>query len=156
MKKALLIECSPRGNASFSRKLSHAIVEKLKQKNPGLEVKTRDLMKNPTPHLEEAHLAAFYAPAEKHTAQDKEAIQHSNTSIAEIMAADTIVIGVPMYNFSIPSNLKAWIDHLARAGQTFRYTANGPEGLVQGKKVYLAIATGGVYSSGPSKPFDFT
>ena len=156
MSKLLVVECSPRGATSISRKLSHAIVEKLKQKTPGLEVKVRDLSLQPTPHLEESHLAAFYAPPEKHTSKDKEAISHSNASIAEIMAADTIVIAVPMYNFSIPSNLKAWIDHLARAGHTFRYTATGPEGLVKNKKVFLAIATGGVYSEGPMKQFDFT
>jgi FMN-dependent NADH-azoreductase len=156
MKNILVIETSPRGKESVSRKLTKAILEKLKQKDPGCEVKLHDLSTHPTPHLEESHLAAFYAPPEKHTAENKEAVSHSNKSIAEVMAADTIVIGVPMYNFSIPSTLKAWIDHLVRAGITFRYTATGPEGLIKGKKVYLAIATGGIYSEGAMKPFDFT
>ncbi len=156
MKNLLVIESSPRGKVSFSRKLSHALVEKLKQKHSGCKVKTHDLSTHPTPHLEESHLAAFFTPPEQHTSQNKEAIQHSDALIAEIMDADAVVIGVPMYNFSIPSVLKAWIDHLARAGKTFRYTATGPEGLIKNKKVYLAIATGGVYSSGPMKAYDFT
>jgi FMN-dependent NADH-azoreductase len=106
--------------------------------------------------LEEAHLAAFFSPPEKHGEADKKAIRHSEEQIAEIMNADAIVIGVPMYNFGIPSALKAWVDHLARAGHTFRYGANGPEGLIKGKKLYLAIATGGIYSEGPMKANDFT
>jgi FMN-dependent NADH-azoreductase len=156
MKNLLVIESSPRGNASNSRKLTHAIVEKLKAKDSQAVVKTLDLTTSPTPHLEESHLAAFFAPAEKHSPADKLAIKHSEQSIAEIMIADTIVIGVPMYNFGIPSALKAWIDHLCRAGHTFRYGASGPEGLVKGKKVFLAIATGGVYSQGAMKAYDFT
>jgi FMN-dependent NADH-azoreductase len=156
MAKILLIDSSSRGNASFSRKLSRAVIEKLKAKDPSSSVSTRDLALKPMPHLEEAHLAAFFAPAEKHTAEDKRAIQHSDEAIAEILNAEVIVVGVPMYNFGIPSVLKAWIDHLARAGKTFRYSEKGPEGLVKGKKVYLAIATGGVYSEGAMKAYDFT
>jgi FMN-dependent NADH-azoreductase len=156
MKNILLIQSSPRGHTSFSRKLSLAIVEKLKAKNPGATIKTRDLTTHPIPHLEEAHLAAFFAPPEKHSDADKKAIRHSEEVIAEIMNADAIVIGVPMYNFGIPSALKSWVDHLARAGHTFRYGANGPEGLVKGKKLYLAVTTGGIYSDGPMKAYDFT
>jgi FMN-dependent NADH-azoreductase len=102
------------------------------------------------------HINSFFTPAENHTPQLAEAVQHSNESIAELKAADAIVIGVPMYNFGIHSTLKAWIDHVARAGQTFSYSENGPEGLVKGKKVYLAISSGGVYSDGPMKAYDFT
>jgi FMN-dependent NADH-azoreductase len=114
------------------------------------------LAAHPFPHLEESILTAFFTPPEKHTDNDKKAIRNSNEAVAELMAADAIVISVPMYNFAVPSVLKAWIDHVCRAGVTFRYTANGPEGLVKGKKVYLAIASGGVYSSGPMKAYDFT
>jgi FMN-dependent NADH-azoreductase len=156
MKNILVIESSPRGDTSFSRKLSRAVLEKLKEKNPGANVKIHDLTKNPTPHLEESHLAAFFSPAEKHSDTDKKAILHSNEAVAEILNADAIVVGVPMFNFGIPSVLKAWIDHLARSGLTFSYGEKGPEGLVKGKKVYLAIATGGVYSEGPMKAYDFT
>ena len=156
MKNILVIESSPRGEASFSRKLTHAIVEKLQAKDATAKITSVDLSKNPIPHLDESHLAGFFAPPENRTDANKTAIRHSETSLAQVMAADTIVIGVPMYNFSIPSTLKSWIDHIARAGQTFQYTPTGPEGLVKGKKVYLAIATGGVYSSGPYKTNDFT
>jgi FMN-dependent NADH-azoreductase len=154
MSKILSIISSPRGESSNSIKLSNAIIDKLKEKDPGAFVQIKDLTKSPFPHLEEAHLAAFFTPAEQHTDANKEAIKHSNEAIQEIMDADIIVIGAPMYNFGIPSTLKAWIDHIARAGITFKYTANGPEGLITGKKVYVAVATGGVYSEGPYKPAD--
>jgi FMN-dependent NADH-azoreductase len=86
----------------------------------------------------------------------REAIRHSDEAISEVQNADIIVIGTPMYNFSVPSALKAWIDHLVRIGKTFRYNEQGiPEPMVHGKKVYLAISTGGVYSDGPMKGYDF-
>ena len=155
MQRILVVDSSPRGAGSFSRKLSHAIVEKLKAKNPNATVAVRDLTVRPMPHLEEVHLAAFFAPPETHPGNDREAIRHSDEAIAELTSADTIVIGVPMYNFSIASVLKAWIDHLVRVNRTFRYTATGAEGLVTGKKVFLAMATGGVYSEGAMKSYDF-
>ncbi|MNI61633.1 FMN-dependent NADH-azoreductase [compost metagenome] len=154
--KILHLISSPRGEASFSVKLGDAIVEKLQAANPGSTVSIRNLTNTPFPHLEEVHINSFFTPAENHTPQLAEAVQHSNESIAELKAADAIVIGVPMYNFGIHSTLKAWIDHVARAGQTFSYSENGPEGLVKGKKVYLAISSGGVYSDGPMKAYDFT
>ncbi|WP_175636204.1 FMN-dependent NADH-azoreductase [Pedobacter ghigonis] len=154
--KILHLISSPRGEASFSVKLGDAIVEKLQAANPGSTVSIRNLTNTPFPHLEEVHINSFFTPAENHTSQLAEAVQHSNESIAELKAADAIVIGVPMYNFGIHSTLKAWIDHVARAGQTFSYSENGPEGLVKGKKVYLAISSGGVYSDGPMKAYDFT
>ncbi|PWS29598.1 FMN-dependent NADH-azoreductase [Pedobacter yonginense] len=152
----LHIISSPRGGASFSIKLGNAVIEKLQQANPSSTLKVHDLTNKPFPHLEEVHLNSFYTPAEQHSAEMTEAIKHSDQAIAELLAADTIVIGVGMYNFSIPSTLKAWIDHIARAGKTFNYSANGPEGLIKGKKVYLAITSGGIYSEGPMKAYDFT
>lgn len=113
------------------------------------------LTKHPFPHLEEATLAAFHTPAAEQTVATKAALGHSDTAIAELLAADVIVIGAPLWNFSIPSVLKAWIDHIARAGITFKYDETGPEGLVKGKKVYVAMASGGVYSSGPYQVYDF-
>ncbi|MNR01030.1 FMN-dependent NADH-azoreductase [compost metagenome] len=154
--KILHLISSPRGEASFSVKLGDAIVEKLQAANPGSTVSISHLTNTPFPHFEEVHIISFFTPAENHTPQLAEAVQHSNESIAELKAADAIVIGVPMYNFGIHSTLKAWIDHVARAGQTFSYSENGPEGLVKGKKVYLAISSGGVYSDGPMKAYDFT
>lgn len=154
--KILNIISSPRGEASFSIKLGNAIVEKLQEANPGSTLKVHNLTKTPFPHLEEVHLNSFFSPVEHRSPELIEAVKHSDKAIAELKDADVIVIGVPMYNFGIHSTLKAWIDHIARAGETFRYNENGPEGLVKNKKVYLAIASGGVYSEGPIKGYDFT
>ncbi len=155
MAKILHVISSPRGEASNSIKLGNAIIDKLKEQHSETAVTVRDLTKGPFPHLEEAHLNAFFTPVEQHTEENKEAIRHSNEAIKEIFDADILVIDAPMYNFSIPSTLKSWIDHIARAGITFRYTAEGPEGLIKGKKVYLVVTTGGVYSSGPMTSADF-
>lgn len=154
--KILHLISSPRGDASFSRKLGKDIVEKLQAANPDSTLQKHDLTKTPFPYLEEVHLNSFFTPVESHSPEMTEAIKHSDNAIAELKDADTIVIDVPMYNFGIPSTLKSWIDHIARAGQTFRYTEKGPEGLVKNKKVYLAISTGGVYSEGAMKAYDFT
>ncbi|MES2268096.1 MAG: NAD(P)H-dependent oxidoreductase [Bacteroidota bacterium] len=155
MKKILHIISSPRGGASISIKLGNAIVDKIKAKYPGSTVNTKDLAKVPFPHMEEAYLTSIFTPAESRTPENIEAIKHSDTAIEEVQNADIIVIGVPFYNFSIPSTLKAWIDHITRAGLSFSYGANGPEGLIKGKKIYLAIASGGVYSEGPMLSADF-
>lgn len=154
--KILHLISSPRGEASVSIKLGNAIIEKLQEANPGSSVKVRDLTKNPFPHLEEIHLNSFFTPAESRSPELLAAVKHSDDAIAELRAADVIVIGLGMYNFSIHSSLKAWIDHVARSGETFSYSENGPEGLIKNKKVYLAIATGGVYSDGPMKAYDST
>lgn len=154
--KVLHIISSPRGENSFSIKLGNAIVEKLISFECVTNVNLRNLTDKPFPHLEESHLNSFFTPAENRTPEQLAAIKHSEDAIAEIKDADTIVIGVPMYNFGIHSTLKAWIDHVARAGVTFAYTADGPKGLIKNKKVYLAIATGGIYSDGPYKSYDFT
>ncbi len=156
MKKILNIVSSVKGKDSFSIKLSNAILEKLTSVYPDSKVNTLNLAENPLPHLEEVHIASFFTPQNLQTNQHKEAIKHSDKAIKELMEADIIVIGVPLYNFGIPSTLKAWIDHIARAGVTFSYANGFPEGLILNKKVYLAIASGGVYSDGPMKSFDFT
>lgn len=155
MKKILHVISSPKGAVSFSIKLGNAIIEKVKETNPGSIVTELDLSKQRFPHLEEAQLASFFTPAEQRTPENIEAIKHSDEAVAQLMDADVIVIGVPFYNFGIPSALKAWIDHIARAGVTFKYDENGPEGLVKGKKVYIALASGGIYSSGPMQIYDF-
>jgi FMN-dependent NADH-azoreductase len=146
---------SPRAGASFSIKLGNGLVEKLRAAYPGSTVRVHDLAAGPFPHLEAQHLAAFSTPAEAHSPAQQAAVRHSDEAIAELLWADIIVIGVPMYNFNIPSTLKAWIDHIARVQVTFRYTAGGPEGLVHGKKVYLAASSGGIYSQGPGVANDF-
>ena len=156
MMKILHIISSPRKEASFSIKLGNEIIEKLERRYPGATVKTHDLTQTPFPHLEEVHLNSFMTEPAKRSEEFAEAAKHSDEAIAELMDADMIVIGAPMYNFSIHSTLKAWIDHVMRSGITFSYSAAGPKGLVKNKKVFLAISTGGVYSAGPMKEFDFT
>ncbi|MBH8559398.1 FMN-dependent NADH-azoreductase [Hymenobacter negativus] len=151
----LQIISSAQGAQSFSTRLSQGIIDKLLAAHPGSTVVVRNVATHPFPHLEEAHLQAYFTPAEGRSAEQQEAVRHSDEAIAQVMAADVLVIGVPFYNFTIPSSLKSWIDHLTRAGITFRYTATGPEGLVKGKKVYLAVASGGVYSEGPMQTADF-
>ena len=155
MKKILNIISSPRGADSYSIQLANALLDKLKMEYPGSQVKTVNLVEKHFPHLEESHLASFFTPAPQHTEKDKEAIRHSNEAIGEIMDADILVIGAPMYNFGIHSTLKAWIDHVVRAGVTFSYSDKGAQGLVKGKKVYLILATGAVFSDGPLKAHDF-
>jgi len=155
MAKILNIISSPRGEASNSIKLASAIIDKLREKDPAAAVQVKNLTSKPFPHLEEVHLNAFFTPIEKHTEANKEAIHHSDEAIKEIMDADILVIGAPMYNFGVSSVLKSWFDHIARAGITFKYTANGPEGLLTGKKAYVAVTTGGIYSSGDAVAADF-
>ena len=139
----------------MSIKLGNAIIEKIKAEYPGSTVKESNLITQQFPHLEEAHLASFFTPAESRTPANIEAIKHSDEAIQEIRDADIVVIGAPLYNFSIHSSLKAWIDHIVRSGVTFKYDENGPEGLLKGKKVYIALASGWVYSDGPMQSFDF-
>ncbi|MDB5118200.1 MAG: azoR [Mucilaginibacter sp.] len=155
MKKILHIISSPRGDASLSIKLGNAIIEKIKTAYPGSTVKESNLVKKQFPHLEEAHITSFFTPAENRTPENIAAIKHSDDAIHEIADADIIVIGAPLYNFSIHSTLKAWIDHVVRAGVTFKYDENGPEGLIKNKKVYIALASGGIYTEGPMQSLNF-
>jgi FMN-dependent NADH-azoreductase len=156
MKKILNIVSSAKGDQSFSNKLSGGIIDKLLTVYPGSQVLTRDLATHPLPHLYGHQIAAVYTPADLRTAEHKEVLSKSDQAIQEIMDADIIVIGVPLYNFGIPSTLKSWIDHIARRGVTFSYEDGAPKGLVTNKKVYLAIASGAIYSDGPMKSLDFT
>jgi len=155
MKNILHLISSPRGNDSFSIKLSNAIIVKIQDQYPGSNVEEVNLNEINIPHLNTAHLRSFFTPEEHLTVEDQDAIRYSDTAISQLMAADIIVIGAPLYNFGIPSTLKAWIDHIARAGKTFRYDEQGPEGLVKGKKVYVAMSSGAVYSEGLYQSYDF-
>lgn len=151
----LQIIASAQGANSYSTRLSQGIIDKLRAAHAGSTVVVRDLAKHPLPYLEEAHLQAYFTPAEGRSPEQQQAVRHSDEAIAEVMAADVLVIGSPFYNFTIAASLKSWLDHLTRAGLTFRYTPTGPEGLITGKKVYVAIASGGVYSEGPAQAADF-
>ena len=155
MKKILHIISSPRGSESFSIKLGNAIVDKIMSEYPGSTVKENNLPKNQFPHLDEAQITSFYTPEEFRTWENVEAVRNSDEVINEILEADILVIGAPFYNFSIHSTLKAWIDHIARAGVTFRFTETGYEGLIHGKKIYIALASGGIYSEGVMQSYDF-
>jgi FMN-dependent NADH-azoreductase len=141
--KLLHLDASALGTHSVSRGLTSAIVAELTANNPGTEVIYHDLAANPLPH---------WTPVAD--ANDPAALLGSQM-IEEFLAADVLVIGAPMYNFTIPSQLKAWIDRVAVAGKSFRYTANGPEGLAGGKRVIIVSSRGGVYSQGPAQPMDF-
>jgi FMN-dependent NADH-azoreductase len=155
MKKILHIISSPRGEASFSIKLGNAIIQKIKIDYPGSTVTEINLAKKEFPHLQQTHINSFFTPAESRSPEDIEAVQVSDDAIQEIMDADILVIGAPLYNFSIHSSLKAWLDHIARAGVTFKYDENGVTGLVTEKKVYIAMSSGGIYSEGPMQSYDF-
>jgi Acyl carrier protein phosphodiesterase len=155
MKQVLHIISSPRTESSVSKKLGSAVVEKIKNRYPEIILKKRDLTNPLFPHLEEKQITAFFTPAEHRTPEQLEFIKLSDTVISELQEADFIVIETPLYNFSITSTLKSWLDHIARAGVTFRYDENGPEGLVKNKKVYLAFSSGGIYSEGEKQGYDF-
>ncbi len=156
MKNILLIESSPRGSDSYSHQAARSIVNELQIRNPGSRIVVRDLGQNPPPHVGMPFIGAMYTPPEKRTPDQGRLLVLSDTLIDELFAADTIVVAAPMHNFGVPSTLKAWIDHVARAGRTFSYGANGPQGLLKDKKAILVLASGGVYSNGQMKPFDFT
>jgi len=155
MTTILHVSSSVRSTGSISRQLSNEFVAKLQAAAAGNTVALRDLTANPVPHLTEQMMGAYFTPAEQRSAEQIETVKLSDNLVAELMAADVVVIAAPMYNFSVSSTLKAWIDHIARAGLTFKYGANGPEGLVSGKKFYVFTSRGGVYSEGPAKVMDF-
>ncbi|MEK1850532.1 MAG: FMN-dependent NADH-azoreductase [Phyllobacterium sp.] len=154
MSSILLVTSSPRGAASHSTRVATELAQKLKAKTPGAKIVTRDLAKNPLPHIDADYTSGIYTPAESRSAQQQSVVGVSDAIVDELFAADAVVIATGLINFNISSTLKSWIDHIARAGKTFSYGADGPKGLVTGKKVYLVIASGGVYSSGPAAPFD--
>ncbi|MCW6531919.1 FMN-dependent NADH-azoreductase [Sphingomonas lycopersici] len=143
--KLLHVDSSILGPASVSRQLSEAIVAAERAAHPGIEVTRLDLATDAIGHLTGVHLAAGQGVVPE-TAALAEDVAAGAAALDAFLAADIVVIGAPMYNFGIPSQLKAWIDRLAVAGKTFRYTANGPEGLAGGKKVIVASSRGGFYS----------
>ncbi|PKO55300.1 MAG: FMN-dependent NADH-azoreductase, partial [Betaproteobacteria bacterium HGW-Betaproteobacteria-21] len=141
----LQINASARSEGANSTRIANTVVTRLKAANPDATLTVRDLAKTPHPVLDEAALGALFTPAEQRSPEQAARVALDDGLIAELQAADVIVLGVPMYNFGIPVQLKAWVDAVARSSVTFRYTANGPEGLVKGKKVYVALARGGRY-----------
>jgi FMN-dependent NADH-azoreductase len=155
MKNILLIQSSPRRSGSLSRTVAQSVVHDLQARQPQAKVVIRDLAANPPSHVGLSFIVGIHAPTEKRAPDQAMAVALSDGLVDELLEADVLVIGVPMHNFGLPSTLKAWIDHIVRPGRTFSYGANGPEGLVKGKRVILVLSRGGVYSNGPAKPFDF-
>jgi len=155
MKHILHLKSSIQGAASSSIKLGNTIVEKIQARYPGGTLEEVNLVDIDIPHLNPDVLRTFFIPNDKLTDAEKESIHLSDKLVKQLFAADIIVIGAPLYNYTIHTALKAWIDHVTRAGITFGYSENGPVGKVTGKKVYVAMSSGGVYSEGPGKANDF-
>lgn len=151
MSNILVLNSSVSGEASVSRLLVADAVAELAKPND--KVVFRDLAADPIPHLLPSTVAGVRGQAT--TPAEQEARDLSDRLIAELRAADVIVIGAPMYNFSIPTTLRSWFDHVLRAGETFRYSEAGPEGLLTGKKVIVVESRGGLYSEGPAQALDF-
>jgi FMN-dependent NADH-azoreductase len=155
MKHILHLKSSLQGSASYSIKLGQAIVEKIQEKYPGSTLEESDLVDVGFPQLNPSTLRKLFTPADQLNNEEKESIRFSDEAVKQLLAADIIVIGAPLYNFTIHTALKAWIDHVTRIGLTFKYGETGPVGLVTGKKVYVAMSSGGIYSEGPGKANDF-
>lgn len=147
MKQILIVESSPMGEKSLTRQVSRRLEERLRRMHPEARVVRRDLAESPLPHLGEAAITAQRAGGAARGLSDE--------LVEELLASDLVAISAPMWNFGIPSGLKAWIDHVVRAGKTFSYSESGPKGLAAVKKAIVITASGGVYSSGPMQSADF-
>jgi FMN-dependent NADH-azoreductase len=145
MPKLLVVEASPRGEDSISRNLAKMFVEQWKTAHPGGEVVERDLAKIDLPYVNLPWLGASLTPMENHTPEMKDVLRVSDELVAELLAADRIAIGTPVYNYNIPANLKSYVDHIVRKGLTLGPTG---EGLIHGKKCTVLMASGGVYTEG--------
>jgi len=154
MKQILIIESSPRGDQSASRHLTRKLTERLCELHPEAKLLVRDLAKDPPPHLDYRTVKAIFTRDQTEAESLQEALRLSDEVTAEVLSSDLLVIAAPMWNFGLPSSLKAWIDHIVRPGKTFRYTAGGAEGLAREKKAILVLASGGVFTQGPWKPWD--
>ena len=154
MKQILIVESSPRGTESASRSLTHKIRERLEVQYPDAKIIVRDLAENSLPHLDRAAVEAMFALGGDDTESTQSALRLSNLLTDELLSSDLVVIASPMWNFAIPSSLKAWIDHIVRPGRTFRYAGEGVEGLAKEKRAILLLSSGGVFSEGSWKDWD--
>ncbi len=148
--KLLHIQSSPNTQTSLSREVSNYLVSKIKASN----VTQLDLATNPLPHLSITTVGAFFTPENDRSSEQVEAIKLSDKAVDEFLNSDVIVISTPMWNFGVPSNLKAWFDHISRAGKTFSYSPEGLKGLAGGRKIYLVVSSGSVFSEGPYAKMD--
>ena len=149
----LFVTSSSRGSASYSNRVATNVLTELRTRNPGARVTVRDVGREPLPHISDDFVTATRGAAVPQTDEQRALLARSEALVDELMAADVVLIATPMINFTIPSNLKAWIDYVARAGRTFRYSEKGPEGLVTGKHVIIVAARGGVYPDGNALDF---
>jgi len=150
MKSILQINASLYAGEGLSSRLADQMVAELRGQHPGAELIVRDLAREPVPHLDAERFGAFLAKLESRTPAQHAVVSYSDALIDELRRAEVIVLGLPMYNFGIPSQLKAWFDHVARAGVTFKYTEEGAVGLLSGKKVFVLATRGGKYNMGTS------
>lgn len=155
MSQILLITSSPRAEASYSNQVAHAFAKNLISKDKGSTLIVRDLAADPPEHIDDSFAAARNTPREQFSPSQRALLALSDALVSELLTSDIIIMAAGMINFGIPSTLKVYIDHILRPGATFRYTEEGPEGLVHGKKVYLVVARGGIYSEGPMKALNF-
>src|SRR6266446_10090394 len=155
MKNILFVLSSSSGWNSYSHQFASHVVDDLKARHPGAKVVVRDVAKEPLPHVDAAFVTGRALPPEKRSPAEAKSLALSDVLLAELEAADIIVFAVPMYNFGVPSSLKAWIDHVVCPGRAFYYTEKGPEGLLKGKKAVVVVSRGGVYSQGPAQQLDF-
>ncbi|MGK4340093.1 FMN-dependent NADH-azoreductase [Ectopseudomonas oleovorans] len=146
MSRILVIESSARQQGSVSRELTRQFIGNWQAAHPADQIQIRDLAVEPVPHLDATLLGGWMTPSEQQNDAEKAALARSNQLTDELLAADVLVLAAPMYNFAIPSTLKAWLDHVLRAGVTFKYTETGPQGLLTGKRAFVLTARGGIYA----------
>lgn len=146
MSRILVIESSARQQGSVSRELTQQFIGNWQAAHPADQIQVRDLVVDPVPHLDATLLGGWMTPSEQQSEAEKAALARSNLLTDEVLAADVLVLAAPMYNFAIPSTLKAWLDHVLRAGVTFKYTETGPQGLLTGKRAFVLTARGGIYA----------
>ena len=146
MSRVLIIESSARQQDSVSRQLTQTFISQWQTAHPNDQITVRDLAVNPVPHLDINLLGGWMKPAGQRSDIEESSLERSNQLTDELLAADVLVMAAPMYNFAIPSTLKAWLDHVLRAGVTFKYTDTGPQGLLSGKRAYVLTARGGIYA----------
>ncbi|WP_372865862.1 FMN-dependent NADH-azoreductase [Pseudomonas sp.] len=148
MSKVLVIESSARQQGSVSRQLTEQFIAQWQTAHPADHIQVRDLAVEQVPHLDANLLGGWITPADQQSVAEQRALALSNTLTDEVLAADVLVLAAPMYNFAIPSTLKAWLDHVLRAGVTFKYTETGPQGLLTDKRAFVLTARGGIYAGG--------
>lgn len=149
MSRLLVVESSARQQGSISRQLTAEFLQRWQASHPADQIVQRDLASTVLPHLDTDLLGGWMKSAAEQTPAEQAALARSNELTEELLAADVLVLAAPMYNFGIPSTLKAWLDHVLRAGVTFKYTETGPQGLLSGKRAIVLTARGGVYAGGP-------